>query len=136
MEDAVQAKLSKSMRTKIANKFLGIIRNAGYECGIYANLNWWNNYLDSSLGGDNTWRTWVAQYNNNGCDYKSNYSMWQSSSTAKVSGISGKVDINFWFGEVRDRSYDITVKKGPSTVNTVATPKPVKSSCKSKNKFS
>ena len=57
MEDAVQAKLSKSMRTKIANKFLGIIRNAGYECGIYANLNWWNNYLDSSLGGDNTWRT-------------------------------------------------------------------------------
>ena len=95
MEDAVQAKLSKSNRTKIANKFLGIIKNAGYECGIYANLNWWNNYLDSSLGGDNTWRTWVAQYNNNGCDYKRNYSMWQSSSTAKVSGISGKVDINF-----------------------------------------
>ena len=126
MEDAVQAKLSKSMRTKIANKFLGMIKNAGYECGIYANLNWWNNYLDSSLGGDNTWRTWVAQYNNNGCDYKRNYSMWQSSSTAKVSGISGKVDINFWFGKVRDRSYDITVKKGPSTVNTVATPKPVK----------
>ncbi|EKC49594.1 Glycoside hydrolase, family 25, partial [human gut metagenome] len=57
MEDAVQAKLSKSNRTKIANKFLGIIKNAGYECGIYANLNWWNNYLDSSLGGDKTWRT-------------------------------------------------------------------------------
>ena len=49
MEDAVQAKLSKSNRTKIANKFLGIIKNAGYECGIYANLNWWNNYLDSTL---------------------------------------------------------------------------------------
>ena len=132
MEDAVQAKLSKSNRTKIANKFLGIIKNAGYECGIYANLNWWNNYLDSSLGGDNTWRTWVAQYNNNGCDYKRNYSMWQSSSTAKVSGISGNVDINFWFGKVRDRSYDITVKKGPSTVNTVATPKPVKAPARAK----
>lgn len=133
MEDAKQAKLSKSKRTKIANTFLGIIQNAGYECGIYANLNWWNNYLDASLGNDSLWRTWVAQYNNNGCDYKKPYSMWQSSSTARVSGVNGNVDINFWFGPVRDRNYDITVKKGTAKppVTTTAVKKPGRVTIKS-----
>ncbi len=131
MEDAVQANLSKSKRTQIANTFLETIKNAGYECGIYANLNWWNNYLDASLGNDSLWRTWVAQYNDNGCNYKKEYSMWQSSSTAKVSGVNGNVDINFWFGPVRDRNYDITVKKGAVSVTTTAVKKPGRVTIKS-----
>lgn len=118
MEDKVQASLSKSKRETIANTFLSAIKAAGYECGIYANLNWWNNYLPASLAEKTSWK-WVAQYNDNACTYNGTYQMWQSTSDGKVDGISGRVDINFWFGPVRTRLYNI------QSSNKVVTSKPV-----------
>lgn len=106
MEDATQARLSASARQKIANTFLSIIKAHGYECGIYANLNWWNNYLPKELADNTAWK-WVAQYNNNACTYKGTYQMWQCTSEGRVSGVQGDVDINFWFGDVRNASYNI-----------------------------
>jgi len=37
--------------------------------------------------------TWVAYYTSNN-DFKKEYMMWQATSSGKVSGISGPVDIN------------------------------------------
>ncbi len=107
MEDSCQEKLSSSKRQKIATAFLSKISAAGYECGIYANLNWWTNLLPQSLARQ-TELKWVAQYNDNACTYTGTYQMWQCTSQGKVSGIDGNVDLDFWFGEVRDRTYDIT----------------------------
>ena len=45
--------------------------------------------------------------------------MWQSTSDGSVDGIRGRVDVNFWFGAVRTRLYNI------QKVKTVNTPKPV-----------
>ena len=73
-----------------ANIFGEIIEKAGYWCGVYANLNWWNNYLK----GLERFTKWVAQYNKT-CDYKGNHlDIWQYSSKGKVDGISGNVDMN------------------------------------------
>lgn len=73
-----------------ARKFGGIIESKGYWCGMYANLNWWSNYL---VGLDQ-FTKWVAQYNTS-LDYKgSNVDMWQYTSTGSVSGIAGNVDMN------------------------------------------
>lgn len=72
-----------------ARIFGDMIEKAGYWCGIYANLNWWNNYL---VGLDDFVR-WVAQYNSQ-CDYKGSYDMWQYTSGGTVPGISGRVDMN------------------------------------------
>lgn len=73
-----------------ANIFGDIIEKAGYWCGVYANLNWWNNYLK----GLERFTKWVAQYNKT-CDYKGNHlDIWQYSSKGKVDGISGNVDMN------------------------------------------
>lgn len=121
MEDAVQVKLSNTKRREIADTFLNTIHAAGYECGVYANLNWWNNYIPSGISNNLLWYKWVAQYNDKACTYTGTYQMWQSTSTGTVPGISGNVDINFWFGEVRTRSYDI------KRYGTVAAPKPVTS---------
>lgn len=118
MEDAVQEKLSKRQRETIANTFLNAIKAEGYECGIYANLNWWNDYLPTSLAEKTEWK-WVAQYNDNACTYKGAYRMWQCTSEGTVDGIEGDADINFWFGEVRTRAYNIR------TIPKVETPKPV-----------
>ena len=73
-----------------ANIFGDIIEKAGYWCGVYANLNWWNNYLK----GLERFTKWVAQYNKT-CDYKgAHLDIWQYSSKGKVDGIAGNVDMN------------------------------------------
>lgn len=71
--------------------FGDIIEKAGYWCGIYANLNWWNNYLRSDKLDRFT--KWVAQYHTK-CQYKKPYDMWQYSSKGKINGIKGRVDMN------------------------------------------
>ena len=73
-----------------AKKFGDIIEAAGYWCGVYANLNWWNNYLP----GLDRFTKWIAQYNSK-CDYAgANKDIWQYSDTGRVAGIAGDVDMN------------------------------------------
>lgn len=73
-----------------ANIFGDIIEKAGYWCGVYANLNWWNNYLN----GLERFTKWVAQYNKT-CDYKgANLDIWQYTDKGKIDGIKGNVDMN------------------------------------------
>lgn len=73
-----------------ANIFGDIIEGAGYWCGIYANKHWWNNYLQ----GLDRFTKWVAQYNTE-CTYKgSHLDMWQHTSTGRLPGIGGNVDMN------------------------------------------
>lgn len=76
-----------------ANVFGDIIEKAGYWCGVYANLNWWRNYLP----GLDRFTKWVAQYYTE-CQYKgSNLDMWQYSSKGKIPGINGNVDMNYCY---------------------------------------
>lgn len=72
-----------------ANIFGDIIEAAGYSCGVYANTNWWTNYLV----GLERFTKWVAQYNSV-CTYTGTYDMWQYTSSGYVPGISGAVDMN------------------------------------------
>ena len=66
------------------------IEKAGFWCGIYANLNWWENHLI----GLEEYTKWVAQYNTTS-DYKGkNFDMWQYSSKGMLDGIKGNVDMN------------------------------------------
>ena len=70
------------------------LKTAGYTPGVYANLNWWNNYLT----GVTAYTRWVAQYNSH-CDYSGSYDIWQYSSGGSVPGISGRVDMNWCYKE-------------------------------------
>ena len=73
-----------------ARVFGSIIEEAGYWCGVYANLNWWENYLP----GLERFTKWVAQYNRE-CQYTgSNLDIWQYTSKGSVPGIKGNVDMN------------------------------------------
>lgn len=86
----------------IAQTFLNKITAAGYRGGVYANLNWWNNYLTSSVFNNAAWSKWVAQYNYE-CNYTGTYDMWQCTSSGKVDGISGNADLNFWMVKTYDQ---------------------------------
>ena len=85
---------SKDKLTQIAQAFCNRMEAVGFKSGIYANLNWLNNYLNSpSLSG---YDHWVAQYNWR-CDYAGSYSFWQYSSNGNVPGVNGRCDMNYCF---------------------------------------
>ena len=89
----------------IAKTFCNAITDAGYPVGVYANLNWWTNYINDSCF--NQWYRWVAQYNSS-CHYTGEYAMWQYTSSGSVNGINGRVDMNFLIGNPSDHG---TAKK-------------------------
>ena len=98
-----------------ANRFGDIVEKAGYFCGVYANLNWWNNYL----GGLERFTKWVAQYNAT-CDYKgANKDIWQYTSAGRVAGIGGNVDMNECY-----RDFPTEIKGGKATAKPAAKPVP------------
>ena len=71
--------------------FGDIIEKAGYWCGIYANLYWWEMILKDGL---ERFTKWVAQYHSK-CEYTgSHLDIWQYSARGRVEGICGNVDVN------------------------------------------
>lgn len=50
LEDySVMSSVSKSTIAQIAKTYVTTIQNAGYNCGVYANLNWFNQLFNRSL---------------------------------------------------------------------------------------
>lgn len=91
------SKLGKSKCTDICNTFCKTIKSAGYDTGVYASLNVFNGYLNPS-SIDDKYKIWVAQYNGT-CTYNRSKYMWQYSSSGRVNGISGRIDMNYLYGE-------------------------------------
>ena len=95
--------------------FCEIIEAAGYECGVYANWNWWTNYLTSSEYDQ--WDRWIARYAS-APGYSKDYTIWQYTSSGTISGISGNVDLNHWYGtfppKTHEHSYSSYVSQQPT----------------------
>ncbi len=91
-ETNIRNKLTKAQIAQIAKTFCDTIRAAGYKVGVYANLDWFNNYLTDPVF-DN-YERWVAQWNHS-CTYKGDYAMWQCTNAGSVDGITGPVDLDF-----------------------------------------
>ena len=83
--------ISKDMRTQVCIAYCQTIQNAGYTAGIYANKNWLTTKINASQL--NAYKIWLAQYAS-APTYSGRYDLWQYSSTGRVSGISGNVDLN------------------------------------------
>jgi len=90
-DNIYQVKTTKSQLTKVALAYLNKIKDNGYMAGVYASVSWLNNRLD--MKQLDQFEVWVAQYNKV-CTYKGHYEMWQYSSSGKVNGIYGNVDMN------------------------------------------
>ena len=87
-------------RSRALQAFCETIRSGGYNAGIYASKNWFNNRLDiSKLSADNI--TWLAEYADKP-SYGASYQMWQYSSAGRIPGIEGRVDMNMSYLDVSD----------------------------------
>ncbi len=116
MEDASIANCGRDVLTNICIAFNTIVEQNGKWAGVYANQNWFNNYLNKEEL-KKRYTCWIASYKKGiGC-YKGEYDIWQNSSSGKISGINGNVDTNYMY---RDLVAEIGNK---SVSQTVAQPK-------------
>lgn len=85
--------LGKRKLTDIAKAFNEVIESGGIWAGVYANLDWWRNYLiEDELNPRFT--TWIAHYGVNINKYEGQYDMLQYTSSGRVDGINTNVDMN------------------------------------------
>lgn len=90
LEDTSQANLGRKTLTEIAAAFCGKVERAGYYVCLYTNPDWLKNRLDRKQL--NRFDLWLAHYAQKpGVD---GIGMWQYSSTGRVNGVSGRVDLD------------------------------------------
>lgn len=86
--------LDVETRTLVCEAFCRTIENAGYDAGIYASRNWYNNNLHVEELED--YYIWLAEYRSVPL-YQGYYRMWQYSSKGQIDGIEGNVDMNIMY---------------------------------------
>lgn len=98
-----------------AEAFGDVIEAAGYQCGVYASLSWWN----SNLAGLERFSKWVAAWHDEsqgqaGCD------IWQYTSDGSVAGISGRVDMNIVYRDFPSNSNPSVNNSSAVDINALA----------------
>ena len=88
-------RLSKARRTQYGLTFCRAMRDYGYTVGLYCSESWYTDEIDGAAFEKNGFETWVAKYSSikprMSCD------AWQYTSTGKVSGVSGGVDLSHFY---------------------------------------
>lgn len=105
-----QRNLGKKAITAIAKAWIQTIQAAGYACGVYCNMDWYENVLDTAALQV---PYWIARYPKEDVGELKEHlkpdcgeSGWQYSSKGHVNGIEGNVDLDVWYG-----SEDMSEKK-------------------------
>lgn len=92
-----KAKLTKQDRTDICLAFCDRVKAAGYTPMVYANKSMLTSDMYASQVSAK-YPIWLAHYTTQ-TNYTGDYTYWQYSSTGKVNGISGNVDMNYAYVE-------------------------------------
>ena len=99
MEDNSIAPLGKNILTNLCIAFNTEIESTGRWAGVYANLNWYNNYLNKDEI-KRRYTTWIAHYGVDINKYQGQYDMLQYTETGRISGINGNVDLNEMYRDI------------------------------------
>ena len=105
--------LSKNALTNVVDSFCSTIESAGFYCGIYASESWFRTKLDYT-GKLKRYDYWVANWS---VEPKIPHGMWQTSSTGKLRGYAGNLDMN-----VAKKDYPAIYKKMNDTQKPVEPP--------------
>jgi lysozyme len=100
-----EAKVSRKQLTDALITFLEYLENKGYFAMWYTG----DNFLDTQLEEERLkpYAGWVARY---GSEPKNHADIWQYTSTGRVNGIIGDVDLNWSY---RDFAAEIRAKNAP-----------------------
>lgn len=119
MEENAQAAFGKNILTEWAKRFCEAIKAKGFKVGVYANQNWFLNYLDCAALHKCGYSIWCAKYSPNKPTIAAPYDIWQYASNGKVDGVNGNVDMNYMYNDIRNVATDKNVGN-KKTVDEVA----------------
>ena len=110
--------VTKQLASDIARAFMKTIKAAGIQTGNYTNLDYSQRMFDADIL--NNWDRWAARYTSKMVDVVNGAELWQYSSTGKVPGIVGNVDMDYAIKEypgivVPDPGNDVPVKPANDT---------------------
>lgn len=123
MEDSSIAGCGKEKLTNICIAFNSIIEQNKLWAGVYANENWFNNYLNKEEI-KRRYTTWIASYKSGTDCYKGQYDIWQNSSKGKINGIgttiyNSNVDTNYMYRDLVAEIGNKTVTQPTKLVNEI-----------------
>lgn len=87
---------------KVVDAFCSVIKAAGYTPMLYANTSTFHGYLPDNMY--KRYKIWVAQYASK-CTYAHPYYLWQYTSSGRVVGITGNVDLNKRYVKIKKEKY-------------------------------
>lgn len=100
--DVEEAGTEKGVKERV-KLFCETIEKAGFRAGVYANIDWWRDYL----GGVEKYTKWVASWRDSGKPVNkpdiSNMGLWQYYAYGTVDGIEGaRVDLSEAYGDIKE----------------------------------
>ena len=112
-----QASIGKIKLTPIIKTFCDILEKNNYYVSIYASTSWFKDKL--ILSDLVNYDKWIAQWSKT-VSFSEKYGMWQYSSSGKVNGISGNVDLNFSYKDYPNIMIDNSLNGYKKIVETVS----------------
>ncbi len=104
-----QVALGKSTLTSYLLEALNILKDAGYEAGVYSNKSFLDTYVDVSRITSAGYSIWMAQYPSGSYavdptnyDKSDKCLLWQYSSKGSISGVKGDCDVNVSYVDFGD----------------------------------
>ncbi len=94
LEERSQFAKGRAFCNSLVKTFCNALEHAGYWAGLYISRSPLQQYISASVA--KRYALWVAEYGSR-CNYGRTYGMWQYTSSGKVSGISGNVDMDICY---------------------------------------
>lgn len=84
----------RTVCSNMVTAFCSALEKAGYFAGLYISRSPLQQYISAYVA--KRYALWIAEYGSK-CNYNGVYGMWQYSSSGKVNGINGNVDMDYCY---------------------------------------
>ena len=95
LEEKSQFNTGATNCQNMVKAFCNEVEKAGYYVGIYMSRSPFNTYMDSEIKNER-YTLWLAEYNSK-LNYSGHADMWQYTSTGRIGGVNGNVDMNWCY---------------------------------------
>lgn len=100
--------VGKSRRTQYGKTFCRAMRDYGYTVGLYCSESWFKDEIDGASFARDGYEIWLAKYSASKPKY--DHDSWQYTDSGTVPGISGKVDVSYFYKDYTAENYRNAVK--------------------------
>ena len=104
--------ITSAVLKQIVSAFIDECNNYGYECGVYTNPDFIQRYFGSYEWILNSYPLWLACWGSKE-PYKCD--VWQYSSSGRIEGIPGDVDLDYYYGDLpgkpSDKDFDLILEE-------------------------